>query len=135
MLAGPGDLRDLPAGVEILNVEALIGAGAEAPPPPGGGDRLAYVLFTSGSTGEPKGVEIAHGNLTHLLAHGASLAPEPGDAVLVERDAHLVRYEAGAPAVMSGLILDQLPGDRGTFTAEQVAHAQEVKDAIDAGEL
>ena len=29
---------------------------------------LAYVVYTSGSSGEPKGVEITHANLAHLLA-------------------------------------------------------------------
>ena len=47
-----------------------------------GGDRLAYVLFTSGSTGVPKGVEITHATLAHVLASGSDLVPEPGDAVL-----------------------------------------------------
>jgi amino acid adenylation domain-containing protein len=30
-------------------------------------DSLAYVIYTSGSTGVPKGVEITHGNLSHLV--------------------------------------------------------------------
>jgi len=32
-----------------------------------GGEGLAYVMFTSGSTGEPKGVEIEHRQVLHIL--------------------------------------------------------------------
>ncbi|WP_342379690.1 amino acid adenylation domain-containing protein [Myxococcus stipitatus] len=39
-----------------------------APPQPPRPDSLAYVLYTSGSTGEPKGVELTHRNLVHCFA-------------------------------------------------------------------
>src|SRR6266498_2223177 len=41
--------------------------GEENPRSGVSGDNLAYVIYTSGSTGEPKGVMVAHGNLTNVL--------------------------------------------------------------------
>ena len=51
---------------------------------------------------------------------GVAAWTQPGDVVVIERDAHLMRYETGGPALMSGVLFEQLPGDRGTFTPEQL---------------
>jgi threonine aldolase len=47
----------------------------------------------------------------------------PGDEVLLDRGAHPLHYEAGAPAVIAGVQLRALDGARGIFTPEQVEAA------------
>jgi amino acid adenylation domain-containing protein len=64
-----------------LDLDALGTATAEgAFGVPVRGDALAYILYTSGSTGEPKGVMQAHRNVVHhALKYGRSLRLTPDD--------------------------------------------------------
>lgn len=80
MLISPVDYKGyfISNAEEVLLEEALEASMALPPAPAdvavSGGD-LAYLLYTSGTTGYPKGVQITHGNLVNFLV---SMQKAPG---------------------------------------------------------
>jgi long-chain acyl-CoA synthetase len=86
LLEGEAPAAPGPANLPCLSWTSFMAQGAAAPPPaaPSGGEgRLATLLYTSGTTGEPKGVPLSHGNLLHQVRSlGALVDPKPGDEVL-----------------------------------------------------
>ncbi len=96
----PADLRERlrfvlvlegPAPEGALDFEAFLALadGMEPPDPISGRDRAsaqsttATILYTSGTTGRPKGVPLTHANLLHQMRSLACVTrPEPGSPVL-----------------------------------------------------
>ncbi|MFM8525189.1 MAG: AMP-binding protein [Cyanobacteriota bacterium] len=82
--AAPGSEALL--SVPCLGWDTLLSLGATAAAPAWlepDGERLATILYTSGTTGAPKGVPLTQANLLQQLRHlGVAVAPEPGDRVL-----------------------------------------------------
>jgi threonine aldolase len=48
---------------------------------------------------------------------------EPGDEILAHPDSHIIHYETGAPAALSGCMIHPLPGPSGRFGADAVTAA------------
>ena len=47
----------------------------------------------------------------------------PGDEIIAERTSHIINFEGGGPAAISGAMIQAVPGERGVFTAEQARAA------------
>ena len=69
----------------VLGWEAFLasGAGQQSVTPTSARTAIATVLYTSGTTGQPKGVPLTHANLLHQMQSLACVAhPQPGAPVL-----------------------------------------------------
>ena len=77
--------------------------------------RVAEILGKEGAVFTPSGTMA---NQLALRGH-----TEPGDEILVDGNAHIYYYEAGAPAALAGVMCRCLPGVRGVFAAADVEDA------------
>ncbi len=69
----------------VVKFSQVIATGEERPLKPTNQnlETLATLLYTSGTTGKPKGVMLTHGNLIHQINNiGVYLQPQPGECTL-----------------------------------------------------
>ncbi len=95
------------AALPILNIQEEVAGLSPLEEEGRGGEGLAYVTFTSGSTGEPKGVAIPHRAVVRLV-RGADYAPLRPD----DRVAHLAHvafdattFEVWGPLLNGGRVV------------------------------
>jgi amino acid adenylation domain-containing protein len=108
----------LPPDVAAICLDDPALASLPSTPPPSSAtpDSLAYVLFTSGSTGVPKGVAVTHANLVHYTRAvaarlGLDLAgsAEPWQCATVSTLAADLGHTSVFTALCSGGVLHVLP--------------------------
>lgn len=68
LLLGPRlEERPMGSGAHLIGRQTFAGVQIIPPPAPIASEASAYILFTSGTTGVPKGVMVTNANVTHFL--------------------------------------------------------------------
>jgi threonine aldolase len=76
--------------------------------------------------GKEAGLFVASGTMGNQIA--VAVHTRPGDEVLLEERSHVFLYEAGAPAVISGVQVRTLPGRDGLVTADTLRASLRPRD-------
>lgn len=71
--------------------------------------------------GKEAAVFLPSGSMCNEIAVKAHT--QPGDEIICEKSCHIINFETGAPAALSGVMVRTLDGANGVYTAEQVREA------------
>ncbi|MSR18129.1 MAG: aminotransferase class I/II-fold pyridoxal phosphate-dependent enzyme [Phycisphaerales bacterium] len=99
-------MRSAPLGDDVLGDEPTV-QKLEA--------RIAALL------GKEAAVFVPSGTMANQLA--IKSATDPADEVIAHRDSHIIHYEGGGPAAISGCMIQPLSGEGGMFDDAAVAAA------------
>src|ERR1041384_4184512 len=93
-----------------------------------GDDHTAKALeeMIAGLLGKKAALFVPSGTMANQLA--IRIQSQPGQEVIVESKAHIVRYEQGAAGALAGVQLHWIAGVRGLISAEQVDAAVRPKE-------
>ena len=78
-------------------------------------ERIASMMGKQAACFVPSGTMA---NQVAIRAH-----TEPGDEIIAHEDSHIIHYETGAPAALSGVMIRPLAGENGLFAARDVDSA------------
>ncbi|MBN2000146.1 low-specificity L-threonine aldolase [candidate division KSB1 bacterium] len=71
--------------------------------------------------GKERALFVPSGTMANQIA--LQCHTQPGDEVICDENSHVYNYEGGAPALLSGVQIHPLPGQRGVITPEQIRSA------------
>jgi len=71
--------------------------------------------------GKEAGLLVPSGTMSNII--GIAVHTRPGDEVLLDADSHSMRYEAGAPAALLGVMLRQFRSTCGVPSPDEIAEA------------
>ncbi len=82
---------------------------------------LALEEHVAGVLGKEDAMYVPTGTMSNQTA--LRVHTDPGDVVIAARGAHINGHELGAPAVLSGIRINEVASRRGTFTPEDIRSA------------
>jgi threonine aldolase len=77
--------------------------------------------YVAGLLGKEAALYCPSGTMTNQI--GVHVATDRGDEVILHEDAHIFNYEAGAPALLSGVQVRTVPGEGGVVSPETLRAA------------